>query len=151
MSELLFPQTHEVPDTLHPEDTLRQFAKFLREVPVHYAALQEQEQYCNAATQDLLHFMELAENQSASRGYALYRRLSQVRRDRRACKAEAEILAPAVEFIESLGDLNQFIGKVTQAQGRCRTAKASVSGRAYHPRTTILAEFLEEGDSHGQE
>lgn len=149
MGDLLFPCGHEFPDSLHPEETLRQFAKLLREANSRLTALMEYEQQCNNKTQDILHYMELSNNQNASRGYALYKHLAEIRRERRACKEEIELLTPVVEFINSLGDTNQFLGRVTQVQGKCRSMKTSAANRVYRLRTSTLSEFMKGGGSHG--
>lgn len=148
MGQYLLPQTHEAPDSLHPEEAFRQFATFIRNAPARLSALQESAQHYQDAMQDLLHYIELAGNQNAARGYALYKKLVEIRRERRACKEEIELLTPAVEFINSLGDLNQFVGRLGTAQGKCHRAKELITERAYRIRTTELDEFMEEGETH---
>lgn len=147
----VFYRQSDPPESSHPEETLRQFAKFLREVPARYAYLQALEQECNDQTQDLLHFIELTGNKNASQGYAIYKKLSEIRRERRSCKEELELLAPVMDYIHDLGDLNRFLGLTGTAQGKCRQAREALLGRTYRPRTHILDEFLKGGDTYDQE
>lgn len=61
--------------------------------------------------QDLLHYIEMAADKNAAVGSKLYKKLADIRRRRRICKNEIDLLTPvyeqfhATQFLEHLSQL----------------------------------------------
>lgn len=76
---------------------LESFLRWLRESEEQLRMAQQDEQDCNAQTQDILHRLELSED-----GYhetaRLGKLLRRVRRKRRKAKDEIDVLSPAVAW-----------------------------------------------------
>lgn len=132
-----FAQTHpsEVLLELSPEETLRDFAKFFREIrPRYEEAVRLQQEYENQVI-DIQHYAELHPNLSASKGNKLYQKLTEALRNRRACKVEIELLEPMYQFVMKYGNLPDQFASI---QGKTRVAREKIEGRAYRCRTDVL-------------
>lgn len=123
-------------NSLRPETELKSFLDFLRNVESRYQADCERENDLNQETQDLLHLMELSENMNACKGYKAYKTLSNVRRERRQCKNEIELLEAVYKFIE---DNRLFIRQLEQVLGKTRNTKQTIDNRSYMMRTDVTA------------
>lgn len=123
-------------DTLHPHEQVRAFVSFLTAVRRRYEDNQRVQKEAEDMTQDLLHYVELSGNMNAAAGFDMYRRLARVRRTRRNCKSENDLLQPVYDLLMSCSILDQL----TQVQGKCRTTMETVSRRCYQVKTGILEE-----------
>lgn len=121
-------------DTLQPVDQIRAFLDFARSALTRYEENERRWQEYDQETQDLLHVIELSDNLNASKGYDMYRRLAAVRRERRQCKNEMDLLKPVYDFFAD----KQTINQLAQVQGKCRACKELVDGRSYTLRTNVM-------------
>lgn len=121
-------------DTLQPVDQIRSFLEFARSAVTRYEENERRWQEYDQETQDLLHVIELSDNLNASKGYDMYRRLAAVRRDRRQCKNEMDLLKPVYDFFSD----KQTINQLAQVQGKCRVCKETVDSRSYTLRTNVM-------------
>lgn len=114
------------------------FLNFLKETEQNYNISRSTEQEMDAATQDLLHRIELGND-----GYHDVAKLSKglrtVRQKRRVAKDTATITEPIKLWIEqnhrSLDSLKRLLGEV-------RKAEKSTEKRSYAAKTSILRETL---------
>lgn len=121
-------------DTLQPVDQIRSFLEFVRSAVTRYEENERRWQEYDQETQDLLHVIELSDNLNASKGYDMYRRLAAVRRERRQCKNEMDLLKPVYDFFSD----KQTINQLAQVQGKCRVCKEAVDSRSYTLRTNVM-------------
>lgn len=138
------PTDPETYDPLHLEETVKAFLHAWKSAPQMYEEAKAIVGLCDKQTQDLLHYMELSENQNAPKGYALYRKLAEVRRLRRTCKNEVEQLEPLIALIDSVR--TPFEDQLAQLQGRCRGTREAIEKRMYGVQTDILDDFVKEGN-----
>ena len=124
-------------DSLKPELKLKEFQAYIRKCLSQYEADLEALTTCEQEIQDILHYMEMSENQKRQDGFKLYKRLTDARRERRRCKNEIEILQP----VYSLFHGTKLLEQLAQTQGTCRVVKESIDERVYLARTDILDEF----------
>lgn len=122
-------------DPLHAIDTICEFNRFLREVSSRYDENERIRVDCENKSNDLLHYIELRSDMNASEGYKAYKKLAAVRRERRCCKNENELLAPLYAFIQQN---SKVINELNSILGRCRTIKENIEKRAYSARTDII-------------
>ena len=88
--------------------------------------------------QDLLHYIEMGSDKNANVGYKLYKQLAEIRRRRRACKNEIDLLQPIYDAFSNTETLNIL----AQVQGNCRIAKQKIENSAYTVRTDVLEQFM---------
>ena len=124
-------------DSLKPEAKLKEFQAYIRKCLTRYESDIEDLKNCEQEIQDILHYMEMSENQKRPDGYKLYKRLTEARRERRRCKNEIELLQP----VYSLFHGTKLLEQLAQTQGNCRLIKESIDERVYLARTDILDEF----------
>lgn len=130
--------SHEEYDTLHPESLLSGFCKEIRNMLMRYEGNKARLEELENEMQDILHYIELTENKNANIGFKLYKRLTEVRRERRICKNEINLLQPIYDnFKES--DLLNVLSRI---QGSCGSIKRQIDGRAYTVRTDVLDPFI---------
>lgn len=121
-------------DSLKPEETLKEFLKFARGVISRYEDNQRLQADLEQETQDLLHYMELSGDMNACMGNEMYKKMREVRRQRRNCKLEIELLKPLYEYLSD----QTVINKLSQIQGQCRTSKDAIALRSYTLRTDVV-------------
>jgi len=121
-------------DTLQPDENLKSFLDFARNVITRYEGNQNRQKELEDETQDLLHYMELSKDMNACQGYDLYQKLRNVRRERRACKNEIDLLKPLYDYLCDKTVINQL----SQIQGKCRASKQCISQRQYTLRTDVM-------------
>lgn len=126
-------------DVLQTESALKSFLDFSREVTPRYNAAIDRGAELDKETQDVLHLMELGEDMNASKGYKAYKILATIRRERRVCKNEAELLEPIVRFIT---DNQQTIKQLEQVLGKTRTVKQTIANRSYAMRTDAVKDII---------
>ena len=128
-------------DTLHPESTLRLFCGDIREMISRYEGNKIRFNELENEMQDLLHYIEMAGDKNANAGYKLYKRLAEVRRQRRAYQNEIDLLQPIYDNFKDTDLLNIL----AEVQGKCGTARKQIDGRAYTVRTDVLDPFITTG------
>lgn len=121
-------------DSLQPEEKIRVFVAFAKDVLSRYEEDVRRQSELEQQTQDLLHYVELSENMNACRGYCMYSKMAEIRRERRACKNEIDLLQPLYDFLKDKAVINQL----AQIQGKCRTSKEAISMRSYTLRTDVV-------------
>lgn len=122
-------------DPLHAIDTLCEFNRFLREVVSRYEENDRLRIESENKSNDLLHYIELRGDMNASDGYKAYKKLAEVRRERRCCKNENELLSPLYAFIQQN---TKAINELSSILGRCRGIKELIDKRTYCARTDII-------------
>lgn len=125
-------------DTLRPEETLRSFVKFLKDVKARYDFAVDELERCERETQDILHYIELGDNLNAMKGFKAYKSLSEIRRRRRIYKNELELLKPVYQYL--LNQDPKLADRLAQVQGDCRKGKEKIELRSYTCKTDILEE-----------
>ena len=122
-------------DQTNAAEVLASFNRFLVDVVTRYESNQQMITDCDRKSSDLLHLIELKDNMNASEGYKTYRKLASVRRERRICKNENELLSAIYAYIQQnprlVNDLASILGKT-------RSAKASIDQKIYCARTDII-------------
>lgn len=126
-------------DSLKPEETIRNFCASIRNMLSRYQYCKEQFSLLENEMQDLLHFIEMAADKNANLGFKLYKRLAEIRRERRVCQNELDLLQPIYDAFGGSEKLNVL----AQIQGACRTTKQAIDGRAYTVRTDVLDQFIQ--------
>ena len=126
-------------DTTNPEDTIRKFVENMKGMMARYDGnnlrLIEIEQEIN----DIEHYMEIGKYKNIKEGYRLYRKLAELRRERRACKNENDLLWPVYEHFHG----TEFLNKLTYVQGECSKVRNTVDARVYSVRTDVLDEWID--------
>lgn len=83
--------------------------------------------------QDLYHEIELSPSKNMYLGYLLYRRIRELRIERRRCKDETELMKETYEFFKSQQG-QSFKNKMQQLQGSARKLRDVQEKRTYKPR-----------------
>lgn len=125
-------------DTLHPEEQIKEFCAFIRQAISTYEYDKSQFSDYEAQMQDLLHYAEMGKDKDASKGYRIYKELCAVRRKRRACQNEMDLLQPIYDLFHNTKTLEQL----TTIQGNCHNIKQTISNKAYTVRTDVLDQFI---------
>lgn len=127
---------HESYDTLDPEGNIKDFTSFIRSVITRYEENERLVIEYEKETQDILHYIELHADLNAQQGCVMYKKLREVRRKRRKCKNEMDLLNPVYQFFKTEhADLQQ---KLSAVQGKCRTLKSGIDTRQYTLRTGVM-------------
>lgn len=124
-------------DSLSPDANITGFLAFCRDVKSRYEGNLREIAEREAELQDLDHYAELHGDLDIRRGFALYKKIRDVRRERRKCKSENELLAPMYNWIfandSELNCLSVVLGQVR------KTAEV-IDNRKYMTRTGVLEE-----------
>lgn len=83
--------------------------------------------------QDIFHEIELSPSKNMYAGYLLYKRVRELRIERRRCKEEAELMKETYEFFKSQQGQG-FKNKMQQLQGSARKLRDIQEKRTYKPR-----------------
>lgn len=126
-------------DTTKPEETVRTFVGDIKNMLARYEGNKTRIFQIEEELNDLEHYMEIGNFKNVPEGYKLYRKLAELRRERRACKNENFLLKPIYEHFYATEVLN----KLSYVQGECTKIKNTIDARAYTVRTDILDEWLE--------
>lgn len=122
-------------DPLHAIDMICEFNHFLKNAVSRYEENERLRIESEKKSNDLLHYIELRNDMNASEGYKAYKKLAEVRRERRCCKNENELLAPLYTFIQQN---TKAINELASVLGRCRGIKEVIEKRSYCARTDII-------------
>ena len=126
-------------DYLHPEDTIRNFVKDIKSMTRKYEANKDRVIEIEREIVDIEHYMEISANKPLPQGYKLYRQLAELRRERRACKNENDLLQPIYDYFHATEVLN----RLSKVQGDCSKVKNAINERVFQARTKVLEEYLE--------
>lgn len=121
-------------DSLLPEENLKNFLEFARKVISKYEDNQKLQVDLETETQDLLHFIELSPNMNACEYTKQCVKLRDIRRQRRACKNEIDLLKPLYDFLCDKTLINQL----SKIQGQCKSSKEVIGQRQYTLRTDVV-------------
>ncbi len=124
-------------DDLHPEENIHAFVAFATDVLNRYNFNKTTITECDDKQQDILHFIELSDNLNAKEGYKKYKQLADVRRERRKCKLENELLEQVYQFFSANKPMLEQLKRI---QGICRRDKDNLSNLRYNIRTNVLSE-----------
>lgn len=125
-------------DSTKPEETIRNFVSDIRGMVSKFEWNRARIAEIETELVDLEHYIEIASYKTVPNGYRLYRKLAELRRERRACKNENDLLQPIYEYFHATEVLN----RLSAVQGECTKAKNAIDGRCYLVRTDILEEYL---------
>ena len=126
-------------DTTHPEETIRKFCSDIREMVTRYEGNKQRLIEIEGEHQDLLHYIEISPFKRVTDGYKLYRKLAELRRERRALKNENDLLQPLYDTFRQPDILN----RLSKVQGDVSKAHDAIDGRVYGMRTDILNDWFE--------
>ena len=126
-------------DTTHPEETIRKFCSDIRGMVTRYEGNKRRLIDIESEQQDLLHYIEIAPFKTVPNGYKLYRKLAELRRERRALKNENDLLQPLYEAFR----LPDMLNRLSKVQGDVAKTQEGINGRVYGIRTDILNDWLE--------
>ena len=132
---ILFQRSVADYDQTGAVDILTMFNRFLIDVVSRYEGNIEVITDCDRKSSDLLHLIELREDMNAAEGYKTYRKLANVRRERRVSKNENELLAATYYFIQQNP---RFVSELSSVLGKTRAAKESIEKKIYSARTNII-------------
>lgn len=128
-------------DSLQPAEAIKSFLGFLRTVKPRYDENFRLVGEADLKSQDLLHKIEMSEDMDAPHGYDMYKRIREIRRERRVCKNENDLLRPIVNYLEQNPSV---IGDLERLQGACQQLKETINGRRYTMRTDVFSDLLED-------
>ena len=126
-------------DSQKPEDTFRMFIRSVKEMVKRYDANVTRIAELEDQMQDVMHFMEMAKPKNVPSGYKLYKKLTDIRKERRACKNENDLLKPVYDMFHG----TKLLDQLSYVQGECGKAKKTIDGRAYSVRTDILEDMID--------
>ena len=126
-------------DSTKPEQTIRDFVASIKGMVSRYEDNKARIIEIEDELQDIYHYIEISTYKKVPDGYKLYRKMAELRRERRACKNEIDLLWPIYEYFHATEVLN----KLSHVQGECAKSKEAIDNRTYTIRTDILDEWLE--------
>lgn len=124
-------------DSLQPAQQLKAFIAFLKSVQARYDENFRLVGECDLKGQDLLHKIELGDDMDVLNGYRIHKTIRNVRRQRRICKNENDLLRPLYAYLEKHDDL---IPQLERLQGEIGLLKSAIDDRKYAVRTHVLKE-----------
>ena len=125
-------------DFTKPEKTIREFVADIKAMVSRYEFNKNRVIEIENELNDICHYMEISSYKNVPEGYRLYRKLAELRRERRACKNENDLLQPVYQYFHATEVLN----KLTTVQGEVAKAKSAIDARTYLVRTNALDEWL---------
>lgn len=126
-------------DSTKPEQTIRDFISDIKGMVSKYEYNKQRIFEIQNELEDLYHYIEISSYKTVPTGYKLYRKMAELRRERRACKNENDLLKPIYDYFHATEVLN----KLSHVQGDCGICKETIDARTYAVRTDILDEWLE--------
>jgi len=118
-------------NNLDAVDRLKDFNVYLRDVRARYEGNLEVIRLREQDTQDILHEIELGPKRQSRQCGALYKKLREICKERRAAKMENEQLEPIMQWLR---DNPNMIGVIGQLQGSVRAIREKQASRVYTPR-----------------
>ena len=126
-------------DSTKPEMTIRNFVSDVKDMIARFEGNKARVIAIEEELQDIYHYIEISTYKSVPIGYKLYRKLAELRRERRSCKNENDLLQPIYEYFHATEVLN----KLSHVQGECAKVKTTIDNRTYLVRTDILDKWIE--------
>jgi hypothetical protein len=126
-------------DSTKPEQTFREFVSDVKGMVARYADNKARIAEIEQELVDLEHYIEIADYQPVPAGYHLYRKLAELRRERRACKSENDLLQPVYDYFHA----TEVLQRLSILQGDCAKAKSAIDSRTYRTRTGVLESFID--------
>lgn len=83
--------------------------------------------------QDIMHEIELSPSKDMYNGYLLYKRMRELRIERRRCKEQTELMKETYEFFKSQQG-QSFKNRMQQLQGNAAKLRKTQENRTYTPR-----------------
>lgn len=117
-------------------EQIEQFLRFLREAETDLHIAQDDEKQANEETQDILHRLELCDDDAEFSG-ELAGKLRVTRRMRRRAKDTREVCSPVYAWAE---EYSAVVKSLERLLGDVRKIEARQQNRMYIPRTDILEE-----------
>ena len=125
---------------------LEDFLAYLRDAEERHRMAEASRAEADAATQDLLHALELGEHHAKERS-RLALKLREVRRTRREATETAEQTGPVAAWAEqnraTVKGLERLLGELRKLERKTET-------RTYIPRTHVLEEAQRKPQPHGE-
>ena len=125
-------------DETKPEDTLRNFIGSVKNMLTRYEYDKDRIVAIEAELNDIYHYVEISSYKKVPDGYKIYRKIAELRRERRACKNEIDLLWPVYQHFHATEVLN----KLSIVQGECSKTKEAIDGRTYLVKTDTLDEWM---------
>lgn len=119
---------------LDSEKMLSTMRVYYNDICSRYTYLINREKELNEAHNDVVHYMEF-NDVNVVKGYGLYKKLQDIRIERRIVKDEFEEVEPAYEAVKNLSTVMSSISK---AQGKCKKAKDRTITKKYRPRANNI-------------
>lgn len=88
---------------------------------------------------DMEHFVEIAPAQNAAKGYKVYHKMADLRRERRARKNENALLRPIYDYFYKAA----VLPRLRSMYGEVYKIKQSIDDRKYSVRTKAIDEFFD--------
>lgn len=126
-------------DSMKPEQTIRDFVSNIKGMVSRFESNKARIIEIENELLDVYHYIEISTYKKVPDGYKLYRKMAELRRERRACKNENDLLQPIYEYFHATEVLN----KLSHVQGECAKCMEAIDNRTYTVRTDILDEWLE--------
>lgn len=126
-------------DSMKPEQTIRDFVSNIKGMVSRFESNKARIIEIENELLDIYHYIEISTYKKVPDGYKLYRKMAELRRERRACKNENDLLQPIYEYFHATEVLN----KLSYVQGECAKCKEAIDNRTYTVRTDVLDEWLE--------
>lgn len=127
---------HAEYDTTNPVEHISDFVSFSKLVVTRYEENHRLMEVYDKETQDVLHYIELHANMNAADGNEMYKKLREIRRKRRQCKNEMDLLEPAYTFFKT--QATELVTQLSSVHGKCKQLKAGIDGRQYTLRTGVI-------------
>lgn len=125
-------------DTLRPEDKFKNFCAEIREMLSRYEGDKSRLNELENQMQDVLHFIEMSKDKDIQKGYQLYKHLCEVRRERRQCKNEIDLLQPVYDAFHG----TRLLDMLQSVQGQCGIVKRTIDAKGYTVRTDLIGELF---------
>ena len=123
-------------DTTNPVEHISDFVSFSKLVVTRYEENHRLMDVYEKETQDVLHYIELHANMNAADGNEMYKKLREIRRNRRQCKNEMDLLEPAYNFFKT--QAAELATQLSVVQGKCKQLKVGIDSRQYTLRTGVI-------------
>lgn len=126
-------------DSTKPEQTIRDFVSNIKAMVTKFESNKARIAEIENELLDIYHYIEISSFKTVPVGYKLYRKMAELRRERRACKNENDLLQPIYEYFHATEVLN----RLSNVQGECAKCKEAIDARTYTVRTDVLNEWVD--------
>ena len=130
---------NDIPFEVQPAEHIRDFVATMKDMISRYHEGRRKISSLEAEMQDILHFIEMGKDKDIQKGFKLYKRLQEIRKERRRCKNEVELLAPVFEAFNE----KNLMSQLESLADECDRTKKFIDGRSYVMKTQILEDFFE--------